>query len=208
MPDKTPAPAKPPATPATPPPTTDPAPATPARLPGRVTAAAIVMLVFGTLSALASAFTLLWSLLFLARMGGGFGRFRDGFDDGFGGGIGFASLLFVALAVGLSVAVAGGHLAAGWGILQRLPWARILGMVVSAAALVLLVLGVLGTLVWVAAFPDLREIDRIPEWWTNWIRSLMTAAVGFGVLVSLAVGAAYGFVLVVLARADEVFDRP
>jgi hypothetical protein len=34
----------------------------------------------------------------------------------------------------------------------------------------------------------------------------MTAAVGFGVLVSLAVGAAYGFVLVVLARADEVFD--
>jgi hypothetical protein len=180
-------------------------------LPGRVTAAALVLLVFGTLSALSSALALLWSLLVIGRMGMGFMRFSDGFGGGgfgggFGGPAGWTSLLFIFVAVALAVAVAGGHLAAGWGILQRQSWGRVLGLVVSGVGLVVLVLGVLGTLTWVAILPDFREFDRIPEWFSNWVRSAMTAGVTIGVLVSLAAGAAYAFVLVVLARADEVFD--
>jgi hypothetical protein len=174
-------------------------------------AAALILLVFGTLSALGSALALLWSLLVLGRMGMGFMRFNDGFGGGgFGGGFGgppgWTSLLFLFVAVGLAVAVAGGHLAAGWGVLQRQSWGRVLGLVVSGAALVILVLGVIGTLAWVAVLPDFRELDRIPEWFTNWVRGAMTAGVTIGVLVSLAAAAAYGFVLIVLARADEVFD--
>lgn len=182
------------------------------KLPGNVTAAAIILLIFGTLSALGSALALLWSLLFLIRMGtsldrfggGGFnGGFGGGFNGGFGGG---AGLLFFVVAVALAAAVAGGHLAAGWAVLQRMSWGRILGMVVSGAALAVVILGVLGTLIWVATLPDLREFDRVPGWFAEWFRSVLTAGVGFGVLVSLVVSAAYAYVLWVLARADEEFD--
>jgi hypothetical protein len=69
-----------------------------------------------------------------------------------------------------------------------------------------LILGVLGTLVWVAALPDLSQFDRVPGWFADWFRTMLTAGVGIGVLVSLVVCAAYGYVLWVLARADEVFD--
>jgi hypothetical protein len=139
-------------------------------------------------------------------MGGRFDRFTDGFGGGSGGG-GFFGFLFVALAVALAVAIAGGHLAAGWGILQRLPWARVLGLVVSGVGLVVFVVGILATLVWVGTLPDFREFDQVPEWLTTWARDVMTAGVTMGVIVGLAVAAAYGFVLVVLARADDVFDR-
>ncbi len=176
-------------------------------LPGRVTAAGIILLVFGTLSALGSALGLLWTLLIAGRMSMGFDRFDDGFRGG-GGGAGWAAFLFFVVALAIAFAVAGSQLAAGWGVLQRQAWGRILGLVVSGAALVLVILGMLGTLVWVATLPDFREFDRVPEWITNWFRSAMTAGVGFGVLVSLVVAAAYGYVLSVLARADEVFDRP
>jgi hypothetical protein len=178
-----------------------------------VTAAALILLVFGTLSAFGSALGVLWWLLVLARMGMGFGRFGDPFRDGFGGGFGggfgasgFFGFLFIALAVALAVAVAGGHIAAGWGILQRWPWARILGLVVSGVGLVVFVVGILGTLVWVGTLPDFREFDRIPGWFATWARDVMTAGVTLGVLVGLVVAAAYAFILVVLARADEVFD--
>jgi hypothetical protein len=170
-----------------------------------VTAAALVLLVFGALSALGSALGVLWWLLVLARMGMGFGR--DGGGFGGAGGGGFFGILFIALAVGLAVAVAGGHLAAGWGVLQRLSWARVLGLVVSGVGLVVFVVGILATMVWVGTLPDFRESDRIPEWFTNWIRDAMTAGVTMGVVIGLVVAAAYAFVLVVLARADDVFDR-
>lgn len=195
--------------------TEPPAPAAkPAPLPGRVTAAGVILLVFGTLSALSSALALLWSLLVMARMGMGFVRFNDfpgpfggdGFGGGFGGGVGWPGLLFIGFAVAFAVAVAGAHLAAGWGVLQRLAWGRLLGMVVSGTALVVLVLGVLGAVTWVAALPDLRDLPRMPEWFAEWARTIMTAGVTIGVLVSLVAGAAYGYVLWVLARADEVFD--
>ncbi len=188
-------------------------PATPAEprssLPGNVTAAAIVLLIFGTLSALGSALAILWSLLLVGRMGMGFDRFGGGFGDGggsFGGGFGATGFLFGVLAVALAAAIAGGHLAAGWAVLQRLAWGRILGMVVAGAALTVVILSMLGTLVWVATLPDLSEFDRVPGWFEDWFRSLMTAGVGFGVIVSLLVAAAYGYVLWVLARAGEVFD--
>jgi hypothetical protein len=176
------------------------------RLPGNVTAAAIILLIFGTLSALGGALALLWSLLFIGRMGMGFDRFGGGgFNDGFGGGF-TGGFLFFVLAVALAAAVAGGHLAAGWAVLQRMSWGRILGMVVSGTALAVWILGVLGTLVWVAALPDLSDFDRVPGWFAEWFRTMLTAGVGLGVLVSLVVSAAYGYVLWVLARADEVFD--
>jgi hypothetical protein len=192
-----------------------PSTATRPALPGNVTAAAIILLVFGTLSALSSALALLWSLLFLGRMGMGFDRFGGegfnggfggGFNGGFGGGAAGVGFLFFIVAVALAAAVAGGHLAAGWAVLQRLSWGRILGMVVAGAALAVLVLGMLGTLVWVAALPDLSQFDRVPDWFADWFRTMLTAGVGIGVLVSLVVSAAYGYVLWVLARADEVFD--
>jgi hypothetical protein len=174
-----------------------------------VTAAAVILLVFGTLAAFGSALTLLWSLLAMGRFGMFMGDFpmngpmgwRMGFDGGHWGGA-----LFVIVAVLFAIAVSGSHIAAGWATLQGLSWGRILGMVVSAVALVVLVLGVVGTLTWVAILPDFRELDRIPEWFTTWFRSAMTAGATIGVLVSLAAGAAYGYVLVVLARSDEVFD--
>ena len=107
--------------------------------------------------------------------------------------------------VALAAAVAGGHLAAGWGVLQRRSWGRILSLVVSGTALAILILGVLGTVAWFATLPDLREFDRVPECVADWFRSLLTAGVGLGVLVSLVVGGAYAYVLWVLARADEGF---
>jgi hypothetical protein len=196
----------PPATPPAPPADTPPAPPPDRadRLPGRVTAAALILLVMGTLSALGSAVTILWSLVLMGRMGG-----FDRFDGGFGGFGGFGGTGFLAgvMAVALAAAVAGGHLAAGWGILQRLEWGRVLGLVVSGVALVLIVLGIIGTAAWAAILPDFRELDRVPEWFTSWVRGAMTAGVTIGILVGLAAAVAYGFVLVVLARADDVFDR-
>ena len=201
-----------PAAPASPPPPAlppDPPPGPPiATLPGNVTAAAILLLIFGTLAGIGTAMSLLAAIAFSARRFMPFDGF-NGFSDfeRFGGGgmfvVGFTPVLVTLV---LGAAVTAGHIAAGAGILQRMTWGRILGMVVSAVALVVLVLGVAGTLTWVAILPDFRELDRIPEWFTTWFRSAMTAGVTIGVLVSLAAGAAYAYVLVVLARSDEVFD--
>jgi hypothetical protein len=174
-----------------------------------VTAAAVILLVFGTLAAFGAALSLLWSLFVMNRMGMGFMPMFDrqpGFMGFHGGqlGFGFSGFLFVVLGLAIGAAVAGGHIAAGWAILQRIAWGRILGMVVAGAALAVLIVGVLGTLVWVAALPDFGDFVRVPEWWSQWIRSLITAGVGFGVVVSLVVGAAYAYVLVVLARAGDI----
>jgi hypothetical protein len=198
---------------ALPPTPAEPTPTERRALPGNVTAAAVILLVFGTLAAFGAALSLLWSLFVMNRMGMGFTPMmfdrRPGFMD-FGGafdgpmGFGFSGLLFVVLGLAIGAAVAGGHIAAGWAILQRITWGRILGMVVAGAALAVLAIGVLGTLVWVAALPDFGDFARVPEWWSQWIRSLITAGVGFGVVVSLVVGAAYAYVLVILARAGDV----
>ena len=195
---------------ALPPPPAQPTPADRHPLPGNVTGAAVILLVFGTLAAFGAALSLLWSLFVMNRIGMGFMPMFDGpmrdmpgaFDGRFG--FGFSGLLFVVLGLAIGAAVAGGHIAAGWAILQRLSWGRILGMVVAGAALAVIAVGVLGTLVWVAALPDFSEIGRIPEWWSQWIRSLITAGVGFGAIVSLVVAVAYAYVLVVLARAGDV----
>ena len=180
-----------------------------------MTSAAVVLLVFGTLAAFGSAMTLLWSL-FAMRW---FGMWFDGgvmvprmdpvtgghmgFDGGSMGWAGFASFGLMLL---VGVAISGGHLAAGWAILQRLEWGRILGMVVSGVALVVLVLGVAGMLVWWSAIPDFSAFDGQSGYWVDWYRSMLSSAVAFGAVVSLAVGLLYGFVLWTLARAGDVFD--
>jgi len=40
----------------------------------------------------------------------------------------------------------------------------------------------------------------------DWFRGLLTAGVTFGTIVSIAVGAAYTYILVALARHEEAFD--
>jgi hypothetical protein len=115
--------------------------------------------------------------------------------------------LFVVLAVAFVAAVAGGHLAAGWAILQRLAWGRILGMVVSGVALVVLALGLVGTLAWAAAVSDL--VDQYGSgYWVEWFRNVASIGVTVGALVTIAIGAGYAFILWVLARHGEVFEEP
>ena len=197
-----------PALPPEPPPS---APAGPKRpLPGSVTAAAIVLLVYGTIAAFGALLALLWSMsvpTFMPMVDGGFfdrmpgPGMMGGFD---GRGFWWMGIASVGVMVVLGAAVAGGHIAAGWAILQRLAWGRILGMVVAGVGLVVLLVGVAGTLVWVSNFQDLdRYVDRHMM---DWFRGLIASSVAFGTVLSVAVGFGYAFVLWVLGRHEEAFD--
>lgn len=181
-------------------------------LPGTVTAAAIVLLVFGTLAAFGSSVALLWSLFAMRRLVPVFNdEFGPGLMGGFHGGQGsWMGIASFGLTVVIGAAVAGGHLAAGWAVLKGMAWGRILGMVVSGVGLVVLVLGVSGTLIWASALQSLPGYMD-PGFMgsghmVGWFRSMMTSSVAFGVVVSIAAGIAYVFVLTVLARHGEAFD--
>ena len=181
-------------------------------LPGTVTAAAIILLVFGTIAAFGSALFLLGSLSMRRFMPMFDPDFGSGYMPGFDGGqFWFVGIATFGVAVLIGAAIAGGHIAAGWAILQRLGWGRILGMVVSGVALVVGVLGVAGTLIWASAIQSLPDYVG-PGWMgggghmMDWYRGVMTSGVAFGVVASIAVAAAYVFVLVVLARHGEIFD--
>jgi hypothetical protein len=186
------------------PPDPPPAAGPPPRLPGSVSAAAILLLIFGSLAALGTAMSLLAAVAFsFRRFGPAFDGFGGGgFDGGGMSAMGFAPFL-VTLALGGAVAAA--HLAAGVGILQRLAWGRILGMVVSGAALIVVGLSLAASIIWVVALPDFREIGdgRV---WMDWIRNLMTWTIAVGIVVGALLIAAYAFIVWVLARADEVFE--
>jgi hypothetical protein len=185
-----------------------PAPASAGTLPGNLTAAAVVLLVFGALDGLASVLMLLAAVLAGARhmtviddprlMGGspGLPWVMDG------GHAGFMGLLFLLLLALLGAAVTGSHVAAGWGILQRRSWGRLLGVVVSATALVVLLVGLAATLVWAAAgiAPDLADYPRQMR---MHYRSAMGATIALGTVLTLLAAAAYGFVLWVLARHPD-----
>lgn len=191
---KTTAPAAPPALP----PNANAAP--PPKLPGNVTAAAVLLLIFGTLAGIGTAMSLLATLAFSVR--------RFGFDDGFGrfdGGGMFMGFTPVLVTLVLGAAISSGHLAAGIGILQRQPWGRILGMVVSGAALVVVSLSLAASVIWIVVLPDFSNVGD-GRMWIDWIRALMTWTVAVGVVVGVLLIAAYGFVLWVLARADETSD--
>jgi hypothetical protein len=128
-----------------------------------------------------------------------------GLDGGPAAWTGFA-LFGVLLVVG--AAVAGGHIVAGWAILRRLAWGRILGMVVSGVGIAAVVLGVASTLIWVGTLPDFSEFERGGRdgIWIEWFQSLMTAGIAFSTVVSIVAGVAYAYILVALAGHEEAFD--
>jgi hypothetical protein len=194
-------PAKTPVIPASPAPVI-PAPEPAARLPGNLTAAAVVLLVFGALGGVSTVLALLAFLLGGTRPL----VLRDEFGMGQwvtdGGQTAWMGLLFVALLAFLGAALTAAHVAAGWAILQRHRWARVLGLVVSGAALVALVVGLASILVWttVAIPPGINDYGRRMG---DYYHSVTGAIVALGTIITLGLIAAYGFVLWVLARHGE-----
>jgi hypothetical protein len=124
-----------------------------------------------------------------------------GFDTGFW----FMGMASVAVMAIVGAAVTAGHIAAGVAILQRRSWARILGMVISGAALVVLVLG-LGATLTAAVVPTPPFHDPMGGQWDDYYAATMAATLAFGTAVVVFVGAAYGYVLWVLARRGDVFE--
>ncbi len=175
-----------------------------ARLPGNITAAAVVLLVFGALGGVSTVLSLLAFLL------GGTGRFTPYGDPGMmgrqwvadGGQTAWMGLLFVALLAFLGAALTAAHVAAGWAILQRHRWARVLGLVVSGAALVALVVGLASILVWTTVAMPPGFIDYGRRMVVDY-HSVTGAVVALGTIITLGLIAAYGFVLWVLARHGE-----
>lgn len=205
----------------------EPPPPPPSGLPGSVTAAAVLLLIFGTLAGLGTAFMVLMMLTFaaipmgpmmsdpsLSALDPCYGvTLPDGSNScawathdysGWSSGTAYWSmgLLSVALMAVVGAAVTGGHIAAGVAILQRQNWGRILGMVVSGAALVVLVL-VVGSMLVTAAVP-MPGFENI-RYSHMYFGPMMTASIVFSGLVAVALVAAYGFVLWVLARRGDVF---
>ena len=188
-----------------------PAPAPAAELPGNLTAAAVVLFIFGALAGLGTVLMLLAALLAGAR------RFTVYGDPGMldgpmggpwvadGGQVAWMGLLFVALLALLGAAVTGGHVAAGWAILQRHSWGRILGMVVSGTALVVLVVGLASMVVW-ATVRMPPGFGDYPRHMGEYYRSAASATIVLGTFVALLLIAAYGFVLWVLARHGDALE--
>lgn len=195
---------------------------------GRLNAAAVILLVFGGISVLNTLAVMLWAVLgaafragrqgtLMLQNGGGFpndGRFGGGPAGGMPTVIGapagdWHALGFAFLAIliiGAAGAIIGGsQILAGFWILQRRTWGRVLGMVVSGMALIVLVTGFTATLVWAGAVagPAMQESGRH---FAEHARSAFTAVIGFGAIVWLILTAAYGWILFTLARHDEAFE--
>lgn len=205
--------APPPAAPVEP---AEPIPQPPAKLPGSVTAAAVLLLIFGTLAGLATAFMVFTLLMFTAIPFGpippidcvpGDRACDFPMDPSFGldAGFAFMGVASVAVMAIVGVAVTAGHIAAGIAILQRQGWARILGMVVSGAAVIVLVLS-LGTTLMAALVPMPSFEDPMGAKWDQYYATTMAATLAFGTVVAVFVGAAYTYVLWVLARRGDVFE--
>lgn len=212
----------------------DPAPApptpeasAPAKLPDSVSAAAVLLLIFGVLAAFGTALALLATVssgmrrfayagpeLLRAPMRGPVdgpmnGQFGDPTVGMYlvpdGGHVFFLGLLFVVLVGMLGAAIAGAHAAAGLAILQRRSWGRLLGMTGSGAALIVLVMGLISTLLWTSVVTPLG-LDDMPRHMGGNYRSVTTAVIGFGMVATLLMITAYAFILGVLARHGDDFD--
>lgn len=168
-------------------------------LPGNITAAAVVLLVFGALAGLGTVLTLLATLASGAR-DFNLAEFPRDFRGVMGGA--WIGLLFVLLLAMLGAAVTAGHVVAGWAILQRYSWGRILGLVVSGAALVVLVIGLASMIIW--ATVDMPPDGDFPRRMGEYYRSMASATTALGAFVAILLMAAYGFVLWVLARYGDV----
>ena len=195
---------------------------------GRVNAAAVILLVFGGISALNTLAVMFWVVVAgAARAGrqgvvtfqtdGGFMNGGRPFTDGQGGGmptvmggapadghmLGFAFLALLIIGAAGAV-IAGSQILAGVWILQRRAWGRLLGMVVSGMALVVLVVGLASALVWIGAWAP--AMADAPRHMGEHVRAAFGAIVGFGAIVTLVLMLAYGWILFILARHEEAFE--
>ena len=201
---------------------------------GRVNAAAVILLVFGGISALNTLAVMFWVVVAAAARagrqgvvtfqtdggfpnGGGFMNGGNSFNGGPSGGmptvigapagdvnmLGFAFLALLIIAAA-GVVIAGSQILSGVWILQRRPSGRLLGIVVSGMALVVLVMGLLSALVWIGAWAPLMA--DAPRHMGEHVRGAFGAIVGFGAIVTLVLIAAYGWILIALARHEEAFE--
>lgn len=198
------------------------------RAHGRLNAAAVILLVFGGISALNTLAVMFWVVVAGAARAGRQGvmtfQHDAGFMNGgqpFGGGqgpgvptviggapadahlLGFAFLALLIIGAA-GVVIAGSQILSGVWILQRRAWGRLLGMVVSGMALVILVMGLVSVLVWVGAWAPVMA--DAPRHMGEHVRGALGAIVGFGALVTLVLIMAYGWVLFILARHEEAFE--
>jgi len=184
------------------------APADPERgaLPGSLVAAAMVLLVGGVFAAFAALFlAFLW---FVADALPGFAaltEFADLPEEDFRAA---ADVLWQVAGIGTLVfgAVAIGELAAGAGILGRLGWARILGIVLSALAIVVWGLLFLAAATAGQTDPSLVEAFRdYPEALAAFDR-LTTAGTVFGMIFYGLPLVCYAYALVILIWRGSEFE--
>lgn len=177
-------------------------PAPRAALPGVLLASGVIFIVFAVLAGLAGAFVLFAGLLI--------GQFpfaipSSGLSSEQGSAVvSMARTMF--LFIGAVVLVFGlAHLAGGIGILRRRGWARILGLVLSILALVVLGLATVSSI--------LAFTQPLPSaYYTNLdftvedYRRIAVTSVIFSMAILGAVVAAYLFVTVVLIRRGRDFN--
>ena len=144
-----------------------------ATLPGNVTAAAVFLFILGTLAGLVALFGFISTPTKVVEVSGGVTRVTD---------LGLTSALTILV---LGGAVTAAHIAAGRGILRGRAWGRILGLVVSGMAIVVLLLSLLYTVA--------------PA-------TLLTNSLALGtVMVTTLLIAAYALVIWAVARHGNAF---
>lgn len=127
-------------------------------------------------------------------------------DGPYGPGFGFwwGGFVSVGLMAALGAGITGAHIAAGIAILQRREWGRILGMVVSGAALVLVFLAAGASLPSMLILPP--SDSGMGNGWDQYYAATTAVSAAFGIIVAVLAIIGYGFVLWTLARRGEVFE--
>ena len=173
-------------------------------VPGSVTAAAVILFVMAALIGLLAAVLLLTSSMMSGfpgdwMLGPGFESVSDPTSDAFMDATAGFLIVFAVIMLGVAV----GHVLAGIGVLRRRGWARIVGLVLSALALLLLLLGIAGSLI---ALAEPIPYGVVPPGFTE--ESMRQDAIFgaiFGLVTSGAFLLGYLYVVIVLARRGDVF---
>lgn len=195
--------------PAWPPPA--PAPVAPPARPRRsgwVTAAAVVLFVAGTLSAVMGLILLILGV----AMGSSFTGMMEGQPGMSDVNTGAMSGFFTGFMLGFALIAllwAAAHVAAGVGVLAGRGWARITGMVLAVIGAAFSLLGLIGTIASLGATeammsdPEFAEIygGATPE-------EMMGATIITSLLFIVPFVVGYLIVFVVLIRNGAFFDRP
>lgn len=172
-------------------------------LSGSIVAAAVIMLVMAVLTGLLAAIILFSSSIVADP------AFQDPLlqDPMFEGqsveaAMAMAQAFFYVFA-GIVLAAAVAHLAAGIGVLKRRNWARILGMVLAGLGIVLT--GATAALSLLSAGqplpPSMQDATGVTQ---EQYAAMMTGGLIFGIVISIVVLLAYGYVFfLLLARGRE-----